>query len=61
MLLWQLILCRAAGFLLHFFIGVVKGLQQQPDEVPGQQDSPFLDVFFSSVNFSLEQQAHFYH
>lgn len=34
--------CCAVGFLLHFFIGVVRGLQQQPGEVLGQQDEPFL-------------------
>ena len=44
MSLWQLTLCCAVSFLLHLLIGVVRGLQRQPDEVLEQQDRQFLDV-----------------
>lgn len=58
MSLWQLILCCAVSFLLHFFIGVVRGLQQQPDEVLQQQDRQFLDVFQVST-FLLSDRPSF--
>lgn len=48
----------AVGFLLHFFIGVVRGLQQQPDEVLEQQDRQFLDVSQGST-FLLSDRPSF--
>lgn len=59
MSLWQLILCCAVSFLLHFFIGVVRGLQQQPEEVLEQQDRQFLRCFSQVSTFFLSDRPRF--